>query len=121
MLMARLAYLDETIGPLGVVVVVTVGIVLVKNSRTDQALHFPLRHLPVQGIGDDDVNGVHTMSGEHIKHDLENRLPDVWRRHRWQRQTYVINRNGDTHSRFELCEEWIAAEGMIQGVTDRGL
>ncbi len=119
--MARLADLDEPVGPFCVVVVVTIGKVLVKNSRPDHALHFPLGHLPVQGIGDDDVNVVNSVSGKHVAHDLENRLANVRRRHRRQRQTDVVNRDGDTHSRFELCKERVATKRVIQGVTDRSL
>src|ERR1051325_2325073 len=91
-LMTRLADLDETVSPFGVVVVITIGVVLVKNSRPDHALHFPLGHLPVQGIGDDDVNVVDAVSREHVEHDLENRLTNIRRRHWRQRQTDVVDR-----------------------------
>ena len=115
---SRLADLDETVGPLGVVVVITIGIVVGEDPRPDHALHFPLGHLPVQGIGDDDVNVVDAVTGEHVEHDLEHRLANVGRRHRRQRQTDVVNRDGDAHARFELRKQRIAAERMIERVTD---
>src|ERR1051325_1753415 len=112
-LVTRLADLDETVSPFGVVVVITIGEVLIKNARPDHALHFPLRHLPVQGIGDDDVNVVDAVSREHVEHDLENRLPDVGRGHRRQRQTDVVDCDSPTHARLELREKRIAAKRMI--------
>ena len=114
----RLADLDETVGPFGVVVVVTIGIVLVEDPLPDHSLHFPLGHLPVQGVGDDDVNVVNAVPGEHVQHDFENRLTNVGCGHRWQRQTDVVNGDSDAHAGFELCKQRIAAERMIECVTD---
>src|SRR4030095_2412032 len=98
------ANLDETVGPFGVVVVVTIRIVIGEDARTGHALHFPLGHLPVQRVGDDDVYVVDTMPREHVENDLENGLTNVRRGHWRKRQTDVVNRNRDLHARFQLCE-----------------
>ena len=112
--------LIETVGPLGVVVVITIGIVIGEDPRPDHSLHFPLGHLPVQGIGDDDVNIVDAVTGEHVEDDLEDRLANVRRRHRRQRQTDIVNSDSDAHSRLELGKQRIAAERMIERVTNGG-
>ena len=54
------------------------------------------------------------------QHDLENRLANVRRRHRRQRQADVVNCDRHSHSRLELSEEWIASVRMIQRVANRG-
>ncbi len=60
------------------------------------------------------------MTGEHVTNDFENRLADVRRRHRRQRQTDIVDSDCHTHSRLELREEWIAAKRVIEGVTNGG-
>src|SRR5215213_3598783 len=118
LLVSCLADLDETVGPLSIVVVITIGVVLGEDLRPDHSFHFPLGHFPVQGIGDDDVDIVDAVTGEHVEHYLEDRLAYVGCCHRWQRQTDVVNGNRDSHARFELCKQWIAAERMIECVTN---
>src|SRR6185503_5092151 len=102
-------------------VVITIGIVFIEDLLPNHSLHFPFRHLSVKGIGDDDVNVVYTVAGEHVQDDLEDALPNVWRSHRRQRQTDVVNSHCDAHARFELGEQRITTEWMIQRITNGSL
>ena len=83
--MLRLANLNQAFAPLGIVVVVTVWMELVEDLRTNHALHFPLSHLAVQGIGNDDVHVIDAMAREHIEDNLQHRLTNIRRSHRRQR------------------------------------
>ena len=120
-LVSGLADLDHSFIPLGVVVVVAIGIELVVNLRAHHALHFPWRHFPVQGIGDDDVYVVNAITGQHIEHNLEDGLANVGRGHGRQGQADVINSDGYLHTRLELGEQGIASKRVIQRVSDRCL
>jgi len=40
--------------------------VLVENFRPDHAFHFPLGHLAMERVGDDQVNIVDTVGGAHV-------------------------------------------------------
>ena len=120
-LVFRLAKLYQPVGPFGIVVVVALGIVLVENLLPDHALHFPFGHLPVQGIGDDDVYVVYAVSGEHVEDDLENALTNIRRSHRRERQADVVNRHGDAHPGFELSEQRITVMRVIECITNSRL
>ena len=75
----------------------------------------------MQGIGDDDVNIVDAVAGQHVEHDFEHRLPHVGRRHRRQRQTDVVDRDRHSHARLELRKQRIAVERMIERIANRRL
>ena len=47
--------------------------------------------------------------GEHVQHNLQNRLPKVRCGHRRQRQTDIVDGDRHFHARFELSEQRIAA------------
>ena len=117
-LVPGLADLDHPFVPLGVVVVIAIGIELVINLRADHAFHFPWRHFAVQRIRDDDVHVIDAMAGQHIEHNLENGLTNIWCGHGRQRQTDVVNCNRHLHPRFQLSEKRITAMGMIQGIAN---
>ncbi len=120
LLVPRFANLDQSVFPLSIVVVITIGIEIVEDLLSDHPLHFPRGHLPVQGIRDDDVDVVNAMTGEHVQHDLQHRLTNVGRGHGRQRQTDIVNSDRYFHARLKLSEQWIATERMIQRVADRG-
>src|SRR6185503_19394384 len=101
--------------------VIAIGVVVGEDARPGHSLHLPLRHLPVQGVGDDDVNVVDAVAGEHVANNLENWLANVGSRHRWQGKTDVVDSDRDTHAGFELRKQRVAAVRVIERVTNRGL
>ena len=114
----RLANLDQAFLPFGVVVVITIGIELVIDLLAHHSFHFPRRHLAMEGIRNDDVHVIDTVTREHVQHDFQNRLADVGRGHRRQRKADVVNGDRDLHPGFKLREQWIATQRMIQGITN---
>ena len=72
----------------------------------------------MQGIGDHDVHIVNAMAGEHIQNNFQNCLAKIRSGHRRQRQADVVNGNRHFHARFELSEQRITAERMIQRIPD---
>jgi hypothetical protein len=71
------ANLHHSIGPFGVVVVVTVRVIVIEDSLTSHSFHFPFGHLSMERIGDDDVDIVNTVTRQHVHNNLENCLANV--------------------------------------------
>ncbi len=115
----RMSERDEIVVVLGVVVVVAVRVIFVEDIRADHPLHFPLGHLAVKRVRDDQVNVVDAVRTAHIEHYLEHRLPHIGRRHRRQRQRNVVHRDRHPHSRFEQSVQRFHLKRMIYRITNR--
>jgi hypothetical protein len=77
-------------------------------------------HLPVQRVGDDDVDVVDPVGVEQLQQDLDDGLTHVGRDHRGQRQADVVDGDGDPHPGHQLRVERVGPQRVVQRVADRG-
>ncbi len=80
---ARLAETHETVGLFGVVAVVTIGIERVCDFTTHHPAHLGFGHLPMEGVGNDDVDVVDAVVGQKLEHYFERGLTGIGGHHRW--------------------------------------
>jgi hypothetical protein len=81
----RMAERDQVVVILGIMIVETIGMIFVEDLVPDHPTHFPIRHLPVKRVCNDQMNVVDSVRPAHVEYDLEHRLSHIRRRHRWKR------------------------------------
>ena len=87
-------------------------------TRTHDPFELSRSHAPVETQRRHDVDVLHAVLGQLGEHLLYDPLPYVRRLHRWQRDGYVVEGDGDLHPRPDLGGQRVATQGVLEGCLD---